>query len=589
MPFPRCMTDLLMPILDGSKDDFGKDVVPPLPLSLDRVMEGGLISLHCRLLDLPIEVLAIILQYIAADRETLASLALVNSICRQWARSSQFASLHLDYSDRSLAMISLLSEEIQERLSNNGLTRKPSLGACIRRVLVSTHPGWINHRHHLALNEEFSQKSREDREALEEEAAKLYYDRYVPAIGSIVESGLPHLELLDWEDRIVVPRSFFNSFAASSIQHLKLFRVGVDEEFEVIPRAGSTNWPLRSLDIEISWSLNNKAGKLSPLLASILQLCAPTLETLHLTDSRYRSDEAISFGSDQPIPQFPRLRTLAVGFFTTLDKSMLQALLQAPLSTLIIETERNENTSEFFEQLGYLHSLETFVWDLYRQSQTHSLRFLQDNPQLTKFRMPLAAPPQFLNTGVIPLLSRSFYQIKSLSLCWDDVSIPESAIEEIAKLKSLEQLHLTAGCQLGWRHDWPIDHDVMRRHLSHLPCLKKLAFSRDSYSSENALLGIELYYEDRFPQHTDFDEDEGYFLDREELEVIWERVHRVRMLTEGMIYAEVIPTLEWLYFGQIPMSIEQEPNFERYVEPLYHERDDCWTFLRNMFGSELGL
>lgn len=265
---------------------------------------------------------------------------------------------------------------------------------------------------------------------------------------------------------------------------------------------------------------------------------------------------------------------------------MLQALLQSPLSTLVIDTEGDETTSEFFGQLGCLRFLETFVWKSY---QPNSLRFLQENPQLTKFCMYRPATAQFLNTNMLPLLSRSFYQIKSLSLRWDGVSISESAVEEIGRLKSLEQLHLTAGCQAGWKHDWLIDHDMMRRHLSHIPCLKRLALSRDSYSSTSAHSDIGHYYELRFPADTDFEEDEGYFLGHEELEAIWERAHRRRMVAEAEKYAVVIPTLEWLYFGQIPMSIERKSNGARHVTPLCQERDDCWTFLTRMFESELGL
>ncbi|KAL4992076.1 hypothetical protein BDW68DRAFT_106475 [Aspergillus falconensis] len=60
------------------------------PLWLDQVMEGRPIALRdSRLLNLPSESLSAIVGYTKSDKETLASLALVNSDCRQLARSCQ--------------------------------------------------------------------------------------------------------------------------------------------------------------------------------------------------------------------------------------------------------------------------------------------------------------------------------------------------------------------------------------------------------------------------------------------------------------------------------------------------------------------
>jgi hypothetical protein len=88
---------LFMPMLSGGKDEYGKDVVPPLPLWVDRVMENRPLKSTAPLLRLPYEVLGNILSNV--DPDSLGDLALVNRDCRQLARSRQFSSICFDYSD----------------------------------------------------------------------------------------------------------------------------------------------------------------------------------------------------------------------------------------------------------------------------------------------------------------------------------------------------------------------------------------------------------------------------------------------------------------------------------------------------------
>jgi hypothetical protein len=61
------------------------------------------------------------------------------------------------------------------------------------------------------------------------------------------------------------------------------------------------------------------------------------------------------------------------------------------------------------------------------------------------------------------------------------------------------------------------------------------------------------------------------------------------MLKEADGYVVALPELEWLYFGQIPMSVQEQkwPERRRRAVPLCAERDDCWTRLRKMFGGSL--
>jgi hypothetical protein len=130
------ITGLLVPMFSGGPDEYGREIVPPAPLAFDRVNEGRAPKSNAPLLRLPLEVLGHISD--SVSRDSLAAFALVNTDCRQLARSRQFASVLLDYSDASLGLIKkLLEEGLERRESDNNLTRTPSLGGCIRRIVSS--------------------------------------------------------------------------------------------------------------------------------------------------------------------------------------------------------------------------------------------------------------------------------------------------------------------------------------------------------------------------------------------------------------------------------------------------------------------
>ena len=124
----RNVFGLMMHVSSRSKNHYAKEVVPPLPLSFDRVNEGQSPSSTAPLFKLPFEILGSILEHVPPA--SLASLALVNRDCWQLARSRQFASIQLDYSHSSFGLISQLSREKKQREVNAGLTASPSLGAC---------------------------------------------------------------------------------------------------------------------------------------------------------------------------------------------------------------------------------------------------------------------------------------------------------------------------------------------------------------------------------------------------------------------------------------------------------------------------
>ena len=573
---------LLIGTFSGHKDEYRREKVPPLPLSFDRVNEGRPPSSTARLFKLPFEILALMIQYVPA--ESLALFALVNRDCRQLARSRQFASVQLDYGDSTWALIKKLLAEQHERLSGGGCTLHPLIGACIRRITVSTNPGWITHRHNVELDKRFTSLEKGERNAHMKAATDQFFDVYVPAIQVLLSdpNTLPHLELLDWEDKIALGQDFFSDLTRSRIQHMKLYRVNVMDEFKIEAPA----WPLRTLHLEITPHIDKMDEiSIAPICASILRLCAPTLQSL--TWHSVFPSERHAFESESPIPRFTSLRYLNFEYLNFADTPMLEALVQDGIRTLDADTESSPACTEFFQKRGAIQQLETFRWNCLHLAATESLDFLEANSHIMKLDMARQVSADLLENRVLPLLSKKFSNLTSLGLVWEGVSIPESALEIISTLQTLEQLHLSAGCQFGWKHDWLIDHDSMRAHLRKLPLLKKLAFTRDSYEPRHPYTPVERYYETRLCADAD-----GHLMPYsiEDHEMWLEHWHCSFMKVDAMKYLQIMPKLEWLYLGQLPMAIADTRGFNddpdaRGPIPLSQERDSLYTELRKMFGG----
>ena len=488
---------LLIPVLLDSTDECENDVVSPRPLSFDRVNEGkGPVS-EALLFTLPFEILGQILE--SLPRSSLASLALVCRDCRQLARSRQFASVRLDYSDHGIALVNKLVAEATIRVGSYG-TRKnisQSLGVCIRHITVASDSYQVAARHNITFTNEFMALSERKIAKRLANASKSFFGDYLPQLQLLLNSTivLPHLESLDWRDQIVLPRSFFKLLPLSSIQHLRLFRVKVSEAFEInLPWA---SWPLRTLYLELITDLDADKPRTSMICADILRLCAPTLESLTwqtlLLQYELHSFATYTMGS---APQFPRLRSLGLRDVVFSDYSMLDALLEGDLRELEVDLGRDSLYLEFFEERGTMPALTTLVWDG-KIKADQSLSFLKANTQLSKLSLQREASGAFLETQLLPILTTSFRQLTSLSLKWDSDSIPGSALEAISSLGGLQQLHLSAGDQFGWGYSWLIDHELMRSRLKNLGFLKRLAFSRDIYDNEVGWSSPERYYEDR--------------------------------------------------------------------------------------------
>jgi hypothetical protein len=587
----------------GIKDDYWKDAIPPLPLSFERVNEGRAPQSNALLFQSPFEILGAITQCLHPS--SLPSLALVNRDCCQLARSRRFARVKLDYGHDSLFLLNVLLREASERNEDNGLTRHPSLGACIRRIQVVVDPLTMSRHHDL----NFTALGEIDDDVTAQrvkEAYDGYFGSYLAAIESVLPIALPHLELLNWRDRISMPASIFNALACSSIQHLKLCKITTDEAFEIqLPGIlARRDWPLRSLHLELHWRIGGPGcEKTSLLCASILRLCAATLESLTWTIMRRNfNDQDIQCFDIQGLEllRFPSLRDLKLGNMLV-SSSALEGLLcsgpQSRLQVLEVNTEADDVRSRFFDSCGTIPSLETFVWSTSTRLADYSISFLSSNPQLSKLSICREQPPSFLEEKILPLLTGSFRKLMSLQLKWGDYSIPESALEQIATLQSLQQLSLSAGDPFEGGSYWLIHHRTMRRHLGKLQNLRKIAFGRDCYNMSEIpeqyleyIIPISSADEEEVAEGTeDPDEEDSDHVDSDGRgQSRWESLHRKRMLLEADRYCRLLPELQWLYLGQLPMGVVEsnDPKEGRKAVALLPARAKCGLLLRRMFGRE---
>ena len=560
--------DLMMPkVLGDTKDGFGKALVPSRPLSFDRVSEGREPMSDSRLLRLPLELLALVVEKV--PEASLASFAFVNSDCRQLARSRQFASLHFDYSDRTLAMIKNFQEEAAERSNHDGLTSKPALGPCVRRLTVATYPGWFRYRHQVEVSEIFNAPPKGDRYKRLTTACNAFFGSYLTSIQDLLANRtvLPHLEILHWEDKITLRPPFFNAIANSTIQHLKLHCVRVDKSFTINPPQfqSSRSWPLRSLYLEIVPAMNKEPLDVSRLCTSMLQVCAPSLQSLTWTSCFPQPYHTDGLG---PSPCFPSLRHLRISVLKLADVCFLQQLVHDGLHSLDVDTNCSSACAEFFDRRGWIPALKIFVWSSSHLQESQSLAFLEANPQISKLSIPMAVSETLLEDRILPLLARSFSNLTSLRLVWKSLNISCHAMQYISQITTLEQLHLSAGLESSWRYDWSVDHQIMRNYLHNLPLLKILAFSRDSYGDVSMASGERSCVEGL-----------RVFQDLPNKE---EHQQWILQVADG--YVEEMPQLEWLYFGQIPMAVEHCLERKRKVAiPLTAQKSNGWTLLREMF------
>jgi hypothetical protein len=220
-------------------DQYGKDRDKKRPLLLDAVMgsQERASRSSSRLLQMPAEILAEIVNLLGDSKSALANLALVNSDCRQLARTSQFAEVTFDYSARSKGLFAHLVKEAGTPVT------KPSISACVRRATFAAHPSRDFDDVLWAV----------DSPTFSEEGIQTYIGLRNTLAHGI--SAMPNLEALIWIYPLALDTAFFQLITHSKARHVKLSKTVVNgPPGSLEPPLVPLTWPIRSLDLELARS-----------------------------------------------------------------------------------------------------------------------------------------------------------------------------------------------------------------------------------------------------------------------------------------------------------------------------------------------
>ncbi|KAH0499582.1 hypothetical protein TgHK011_006763 [Trichoderma gracile] len=638
------VSSLMMPTLSGGeRNEFGKEEGTRLPLLLPKVMEGRPIVSQSLLFSLPAEILGDIMDLLVDDKAALSALALVNSDCRQLARSCQFADVCFDYGPTSDALLSHLVEEGRHRRNPNipgNTVHPPFIGSCIRRVTVRSRRDFAAHKHRDIYNSIWGDTAESitplEREEMRKTATDYYFGTHYTSLVAVLRHSMPHVEAILWYDIMCLDDTFFKAVTELPIHHLKISKAYIGDPYclkSLPPFAMS----LKSLFLHVSACIddvheddaNNDPTawenlSITPFMKSILQRCSATLERLTLVQKTLQGSRSFSFGHEKV--DFGRLQYLNLSYYHDHpDTGAWCSLLSAPLRHLALPSRPTESLIQSLDACQPLRDLETLVVSCldYKAGKQAPpiLDFISVHPHIRKLCIG-NTDSQLMESYLVPLLSDGRWSnLTSLSLEWrgpgtaeeTEPNVAEISAESLAaigNIKSLQQLRLSAGQAFGWRHQWLIDHDLVRSGLRGLASLKRLALSRDTYTipKEGFETRFEHYYEYRWVRREEQDDamrrpdldtprppvrtEDGLtddLLDVSDFDLgkIWERAHRNRMLLEAERYSHVLPSLEWIYCGQWPMgfrNVQTPSGVGRISVPLSTERDSCRTLLGRMFA-----
>jgi hypothetical protein len=267
---------------------------------------------------LPFDIISIIIRNL--DASDAANIALVSRDCQLLARSRQFTVVRLDFSIRSFSLLIHLYNELQQQLSGKWgcLTKSPSLGSCIHGIRVVTDPKTFSDVTMLGkLQLPWDRLSRLKKTRHFQPAVLCYHEFYLRLLEEILAHprALPFLEFFEWADNTSISTPLITSLAHSNVKSLILSHPLVDDGVSIRPHkfVGEEEWPLKDLRIDLrrapkEMSLHSARGT-SPLCASILCQCAPTLENLIWRTSGAAGNDPQTLGTDlSRIPRFPKLR-----------------------------------------------------------------------------------------------------------------------------------------------------------------------------------------------------------------------------------------------------------------------------------------
>ncbi|OTA00030.1 hypothetical protein A9Z42_0029890 [Trichoderma parareesei] len=440
---------------------------------------------------------------------------------------------------------------------------------------------------------------------------------------------MPHLETLSWYDTMCLGDNFFRTVTKLPIRHLKISRGYISDPY-CLDLLAPFVMSLETLYLDVSICEDEDHENDTTNDSDAYEDgCSATIEHLYLRCMSFSDDTTLSFGHEQV--DFGRLRYLDLtDCFDNPDTMAWCSLLSAPLRHLALPGSTSGSFMQSISACQPLRDLETLVLPSLCSKSAAEARSLFDFMSRHSHVRKLSVQhgdPQLMDSYLVPLLSDGTWSnLTSLSLAWrgpglavetepNIAVISAESLAAIGSIKSLEQLCLRAGEPLGWRHQWLVDHEVVRSSLRGLTNLKRLAFSRDTYTKPGFPESmVESYYSYQFVAS-----DEGHiamerpYLDRPRSTMrmydgptnddlwfyysevngvqLWECAHRNRMLREAESYSRALPSLEWIYCGQWPMgfkNVQTSKGRRRISVPLGKERDSCYTLLERMFAMRGG-
>lgn len=520
-----------------------------MPLAFSTAMEGQDIATRGSLLSsLPVDVCDHIFSMMGDDKRDLASLALVNSACRQAARTHQFRIVTLDGSHECEdGILALLQREAMERRdpANCGMTKNPSLGTCIRSIIAS-ESGFKRYMAILwaagELPPTVDPRQRQE-EGVRRVAARLrehrlaidYFNQVYRPTVSLVIASLPHLTHLK-----TMPTSdaggFFLSphllhdLTGSTLRHLQL-SVTMTKRCPLMD-AGFT-WPLSSLELHLSWDPSYRESKdfnpdASPYCQRILSLCCTTLEWLRMrvpsvpkNDKRY-PDVSVSFDL-----RFPRLCQLNLLEASSLDPTALASLLTTSESLSVLAIDYTPQAApQFADDVTVVQPSQL---KYHAQSCTDVIYETAETRRLLDRLMPLISSCRALN---------------NLALAFEGTEEPSSSLAAMPVFyaPSLERLSVRVGPASGpGSPGWLVQHANIRSWLwACAPRLRWLAFNRDAYESPLGRCCL-------FPV----------------------REHRARMAAEAERYGGVFPRLMMVYIGNMWFGLVRSGVSTVTARPVY--------------------
>ncbi|SCO43900.1 uncharacterized protein FFNC_09510 [Fusarium fujikuroi] len=211
------------------------------PLLLDTVMQGRPRVSNCRLLQIPSEILAKIVSFVAEDRKALQQLALVNSDCCGLSRACQFSDFTFDYSPNKLKLLLQLAEDSREGRVG------PGIKDCVRKFTFKPDP-----YHARAVHSEAWQMFQDDpgdgyeeTGEIKERAASAFAG--VQRIVVISLHAMRNLETLVWSCKFPIKKETLSLFTLTTAHNLLINGALISEDFSLGPPMTPASWPLRSL------------------------------------------------------------------------------------------------------------------------------------------------------------------------------------------------------------------------------------------------------------------------------------------------------------------------------------------------------